>query len=758
MARKALPIVSLLVAASALAQSNAVPGTDVFVYDVIDAQAFGRRGPSYPNGEVGFGYGHAFCNAGSVHIPWATTSPGSNMLDTHFKIAFLVVRESNGRMVQVSTSESGVKHSRTTYNLGSSQCGTCQNGPGSTFRIGCYDAYTASPWNSDRYNLGPQSEIDPWLGSWNPVGSYFDRGDPAVGGSAATDGRQSLTSSQVNAFDSVKNRVTARESEVAAPGTYYGQVQVVCEGEPVANRGNNIVTEELSFNWNGSSWSVSDLDNIGNGSVLNRWTGASVELGGNGNSDGRFAVAVKVTGPFNGLYHYEYAVHNIDNHRGGASFRIPVANNVNISNVGFRDADANSLNEWTFNQTATELEWLASANNPLNWNSIYNFYFDCDVAPGSGLVEIDQARIGSGSLTVDVITDVPGGVPVAQKTVIGSSCGSCESAFYEFWGNPNGVDLSGSSMTMTFSNGAYSVGSGTVSYIAPGTNNIGLGEDDETTVTLPFSLPYPGGTTTSLIVCSNGFISPGASNGTEWDPTVGEFLTGAARWAAAWHDMSPQNAPGNGGVLYQSTASRATLTWLDVPNWQGGSNPGNSTFQIQFEPSGDVHMVWQQLSTTGNEYLVGWTPGGGPSDPGNSDLSTAIPNGFSLCASPASGISFDASARPITGTTIQLMTSGITQPGTGFGVTVLSLQGANPPLDLTQYQMEGCFAYTNPLASINQFWLTGGATSVSTPFTIPNDSSFVGLSVFGQAYAYTPGLTTLGLISSNGVVLLIGPQ
>ena len=50
------------------------------------------------------------------------------MTDVHFKIAFLLARESNGRMVQVSQRDSHVKHSRVTYNLGSSQCGTCQSG------------------------------------------------------------------------------------------------------------------------------------------------------------------------------------------------------------------------------------------------------------------------------------------------------------------------------------------------------------------------------------------------------------------------------------------------------------------------------------------------------------------------------------------------------------------------------------------------------------------------------------------------------
>lgn len=411
-----------LVAPSLPAQSNAVPGTDVNLYDVSTSTIYGRRGPAYPGGEVGIGFGHAFCNAGSVHIPWQTSPTTSGqMTDIHFKIAFLLARESEGRIVQVSTPGSYVKHSRVTYNLGSSQCGTCQSGPSSTFRMGCYDAYSTG-FNGNRFNLGPPNEIDPWLGSWNPVGSYFDRGDPAVVGPAATDGTQSLTSTQVNAFDPVKNRVTVAESELSQPGTFYGQVQLICEGEPVQNRANNLLSDRLSFTWNGSSWSTSNLGGPVQGSVLNRWVGATTSLLGNGADDGRFMVAVKVTGPVDGVWHYEYAVHNIDNSRGGASLRLPLHPAATISNVGFRDNDGNALNEWSWSRSGGELSFLAAADNALNWNTLFNFWFDATVGPATGSVTIDQARFGPGQLAVVGSNQVPNGALSATVSSVGVGC------------------------------------------------------------------------------------------------------------------------------------------------------------------------------------------------------------------------------------------------------------------------------------------------------------------------------------------------
>lgn len=530
-----------LCAPSLPAQANAIAGTDVNLYDVSASTIYGRRGPAYPNGEVGIGFGHAFCNAGSVHVPWQTSPTTSGqMTDVHFKIAFLLARESDGRIVQISTPGTYVKHSRVTYNLGSSQCGTCQSGPASTFRIGCYDAYSTG-FNGDRFNLGPPDEIDPWLGSWEPRGSYFDRGDPAVSGVAANDGTQSLTSNQISAFDAVKNRVTVPESELAQPGSFYGQVQLVCEGEPVANRGNNLLSDRLTFNWNGSSWSTSNAGGPVVGSVLNRWAGARRELGGNGADDGRFLVAVKVSGPVNGVWHYEYAVHNIDNARGGASLRIPLHPAATVTNVGFRDIDTDPLNQWTWSHSGGELAFLASANNPLNWNRIYNFWFDCTVAPSSGAVVIDQARLGAGQLSVGVASDVPTGVPSATATTVGSGC---------------------------------------------------------------------------------------------------------------------------------------------------------------------------------------------------------------------HGLSFAASARPVLGSTIQLVTSGIA-PNAQFGITVLTFTPAVPPLDLVGQGMPGCFGYVQ--GGSNEFFAVTGAAE-QLPFRLPNLPSLSGAAVTGQSFTYSPPLTPLGFVASNGVTLVAGVQ
>lgn len=407
-----------LILGSLAAQSNAIPGTDINVFGVDSPSYYGRVGSAHPTGTAGFAIGHSMANCGTVHIPWSGFSSGL-LIDNHVKIAFLLARESNGRMVQIS-GKSFCKHSRTAFNFsGGGPCAPCQTGPAAHFRIGCYDVYSAG-FNSNWGILGPTTEIDPWLGTWNPLGSYFDVGDPAQANyPQPADRSQSLVTT---GFTQVKNRLAVDERDLVVPGsTFYGQNQVVIIGEPVANRGNNLVSRGMNFTWNGSNWGVSMTGGAVHGSVLTRWSGASWDLAGNGTDDGRFLVAVKVTGPVDGMWHYEYAVHNLDNHRGGASLRIPLCDEARIANLGFHDIDDNPLNEWTTSRGGGELRFQAGIDNPLDWNTFYNFYFDSDAAPIPGDVLVDEARIGPGALSVAIPSTVPG---LLGTQYLGAGCGA----------------------------------------------------------------------------------------------------------------------------------------------------------------------------------------------------------------------------------------------------------------------------------------------------------------------------------------------
>ena len=748
------PFLPLLLASTfacaVVAQSNTIPGTDGRLTDNSSPTYFGRRGPAHPNGEIGMSYSYSMCNPGSVAIPW---SAPMNALQPMF--AFMVVRESNGRMEQITNSATTyVKHAFGAAN-GPSSCGTCQS-TGSGLRVGCSDTYGAGT-NASRTYLGPDSEIDPWTGIWNPVGSYFDRGDPDVGAPGNNDGVRSLSGSEaVFTADAVKNRVTLQEQDLLVPGRLFHCMHIVVRGEDGDLHFDNMGHRQMTATWNGSQWVFANSGAFTSGSVLNEWAGARVNAARNGEDDGHFIVASKVT-PIPGGFHYEYAVHNFDNGRGGAALRVPVAAGATVSNLGFRDTDSDLLNQWSMQRVGNEILFQATATNPLNWNNIFNFSFDCTQGPSLGIVNIDEARPGAGSLTVAVIADVPSGVPTAFNTAVGTGCAggnsSCRASVYEMFATPAAFDLANSSMGLTFNGTNYALGPATGTFVAPAGTNLALTDDSQTTVNLPFTLSFPGGSTTQLSVCSNGFVSP-VSNGTTFTPDATAFLGGNARWAAAWHDLNPTTAPGQ--VLSSVSPTAVRISWVNVASFSGTGS--SHTFQYEFLPNNQVNIYWQTMTTSGNAYLVGWTAGHDINDPGSGDLSALIPAAnLTLCpgSTIAQPLALAAGSRPVLGTTVQMTTSNV-PAGSGAQGLVYSFTQAVPPVDLTSLGMEGCFAYVGPFEILTMNM--SPATTVVDPVAIPNQNNLIGLTVTMQAISYSPPRTSFGWLSSNAILMFLAAQ
>ncbi|MBL9076295.1 MAG: hypothetical protein JNL08_02250 [Planctomycetes bacterium] len=415
--RATFPFAVTALAAAVAAQSGTIPGLDGRLTNNASPSYFGRRGAAHPNGEVAMACSYSMCNPGTVPIQW--TAP---MNPNHPMFAMSIVRESNGRFEQITdASTTYVKHAFGAANSASTCGGTCQSS-GTGLRVNCTDVYGAG-LNANRFYLGPASEIDPWTGVWNPIGSYFDRGDPEVAPPSNTDGVRSLQSTSGGfPTDAVKNRITLKEQDLLTPGTFYYCCHIVVRGEDGDLHWDNLGHRQMTATWTGTTWTFAVPGAFTQGSVLQQWTGAQLGNGRNGEDDGHFVVAVKVTPLAGGTWHYEYAVQNFDNHRGGASLRIPVCPTTTVTNITFRDTNDDLLDEWTATRVGGELVFSAPASNPLDWNHIYNFGFDCDIAPEAGDVVVDQARVGPGALSVSIATQVPAGI--AEVTTLGPGCGA----------------------------------------------------------------------------------------------------------------------------------------------------------------------------------------------------------------------------------------------------------------------------------------------------------------------------------------------
>lgn len=347
----------------------------------------------------------------------------------------------------------------------------------------------------------------------------------------------------------------------------------------------------------------------------------------------------------------------------------------------------------------------------------------------------------------------------ATGTNYGTGCISQPgSSFYEHF--PVGTfDLSAPStpdnMSLVHTGIDYLAIAGIVTYRPPTANAIALAlsDDSEATVTLssPFPVGYTGSTST-LQVCSNGFIST-ASNGVAFVPNVASMLTHTNTGWYSWHDYDPGFA---GAVWFEEVGGVAYITWDNVPSFGGG--PGD-TFQFQFQitdgalAAGSVSIIWPWISGSGGPHLVGFSAGGASPDPGPTDLSALLPPAITAAARFAiSPLALASDARPIVNTTVNLRTSNMS-PTTLIGGVVVGLHPQAVPIDLTSLGMPGCLQFTEQLFTL--LFFPAGATSFLTPFPIPN---MVSLDLQTQAFVYDPAgvLLPAGALASNATHLATG--
>src|SRR5262245_18148411 len=108
---------TVLVAATAAAQANTIPGRDIQLADTWQFAGYVRAG-AFPNGVTAVGAWTTCCNPGTDPIPFR------EVIDTqHAFIHYLVARESVGRFAQISD-WSYVKHTFGSSN-DNSGCGSC---------------------------------------------------------------------------------------------------------------------------------------------------------------------------------------------------------------------------------------------------------------------------------------------------------------------------------------------------------------------------------------------------------------------------------------------------------------------------------------------------------------------------------------------------------------------------------------------------------------------------------------------------------
>jgi hypothetical protein len=277
-------------------------------------------------------------------------------------------------------------------------------------------------------------------------------------------------------------------------------------------------------------------------------------------------------------------------------------------------------------------------------------------------------------------------------------------------------------------------------------------DDGTYTQNLGFSFPYPGGSTTQIDLCTNGFFyfsNIGGNYAPYW-PDVIEFLGAGPTFRPTWTDFY---APGGGTIEVASSPTEFVARWVNVQEY---GNPGNlGSFEVVFQASGRIVVNYGSITTAGHDVLTGFSRGNGFCDPGSIDISASMPftgNGPGVFNTPM--ILASAGVRPVLGTTFSADVND--QPANSVaGFMIMGLVQFNPGIPLAGIGMPGCEQYQT-MDSV-QFYAPVPPNQTLPVANIPNNPALSGMVVGIQAANFAPGVNPMGVAASNAGTMTLGP-
>lgn len=294
----------------------------------------------------------------------------------------------------------------------------------------------------------------------------------------------------------------------------------------------------------------------------------------------------------------------------------------------------------------------------------------------------------------------------------------------------------------------YTVQATTGTYFNTPTNTVPLQDDDVQNQTLPFPFPHPGGVCTIAGFCSNGFLwIDNFNNAPPAAPFVPAFLFDGPRIAALWTDLDPTAF---GTTCFDTTATAAIFTWSNVAQFNDPTR--RSTFQIQLLNDGRIRLCYRVVNIgTNRPILAGYGLGGATWDPGSIDLTASVPFTSGTGTLP---LMLDwTGVPPVIGSTFPLNVDFM-RPTAVAGFLVLGMTRHNPGISLASLGMPNCFQYTSTESA--QFFPTTPPLTVLNLVVIPTNPALAGLPVQAQVAVFDPGITPLGVQSSNGGTITVG--
>jgi len=138
-----------------------------------------------------------------------------------------------------------------------------------------------------------------------------------------------------------------------------------------------------------------------------------------------------------------------------------------------------------------------------------------------------------------------------------------------------------------------------------GTLLANLGDDDTTSLALPFSFTFFGATYRSVNLNSDGNLTFGEGDSASADRTLGRMTSGPPRIAPLYEDLDPSHS--KAGVRVFSDPAKWTASWNSVPEYNSSGLGFSQTFQVALYPDGRIEFSYNGISTSG--AVAGIAPG-----------------------------------------------------------------------------------------------------------------------------------------------------
>ncbi len=401
---------------------NLVPGPDVIVGDVEDVAQFD---PSVGT-QVGLAIGTDSCNNGDQPVDWFQLPQTDHPVVPQNLYRMSGGANNDTRFEQIG--QSWMKH--TFFALEDFVCGNCNTSgceTGSHLCPGCSDPYT-SGLNGDQNSIGSRAWVNPFTGSFPSTANNHSG----------------------HSHNGVSHRILVETSDlIPAQNTgasYFGEAAYIspheftwCQSHPTqCNMFNNYSYRRFSVTGGPTFFNFTPVSNtVRMEPAIQFWagTGATVnQIEPDPGNDGAWFMGYKVTNPSAGVWHYEYALFNMNLDRGIQSFSAPLSPGVNVSNIGFHAppqhpgwANDGTFNNqgyssmpWTITQTSDSITWNSETfaqnqnANAIRWGTLYSFRFDADQPPQSVNATVGFFKTGSPMMVA--IQAPAGGTPTPTPT------------------------------------------------------------------------------------------------------------------------------------------------------------------------------------------------------------------------------------------------------------------------------------------------------------------------------------------------------